>query len=160
MVNGPAMGSMGWLACSVIQNRAHFTVSAWDLAALTHRDGELHVGARISRRVCLRCRDNHWRQKRELSVLVKLWDDWYSFVRGNLSSLSLEHLGPCHCLSLTLSTIIWPIWLQQMYKTFLWIFQTNSHFNIMIKIQYSYIHVFQGFLIVFWTIMKFHGTKA
>lgn len=36
MVNGPAMGSMGRLACSVIQSRAHFMVSARDLAALTH----------------------------------------------------------------------------------------------------------------------------
>lgn len=35
-----------WLACSVIQSRAHFTVSGRDAAALTHQDRELHAGRR------------------------------------------------------------------------------------------------------------------
>lgn len=39
------MASVGRLACSVIQSLGHFTVSAQDEAALTHGDGELHVGA-------------------------------------------------------------------------------------------------------------------
>lgn len=56
------MDSMGLLACSVIQSSTHFTVSAWDLAALTHGDGELCVAAQISQRVCLRCGNNNWRQ--------------------------------------------------------------------------------------------------
>lgn len=41
---------MGRAACSVIQILGHFTVSAQDEAALTHGDGELHVGARGFRR--------------------------------------------------------------------------------------------------------------
>lgn len=39
------------LACSLIQSRAHFTVSAQDGAALAHQDGELHVGDGLSRLV-------------------------------------------------------------------------------------------------------------
>lgn len=87
------MGSIGSLACSVIQSRAHFTVSAWDLAALTHRDGELRVGDRIFEKGLSEVAGLSLKTKRGLSVFVKLWDDSYSFVRGNMSSLSLEHFG-------------------------------------------------------------------
>ena len=47
MVNGADMGSMGSLACFLIQSRAHFTVSAWDQTALTHQDGKLNAGTKF-----------------------------------------------------------------------------------------------------------------
>ena len=101
MVNGPAMGSMGWLACSVIQSRAHFTVSGWDPAAVTHRDGELRVESPNFEEGSSEAPGQSLETKRELSVLVKLWERWYDSVRGNLSSLSLERDGPSHCVMLT-----------------------------------------------------------
>lgn len=47
MVNGPDMGSMGSVACSLIQSHAHFTVSARDQTALTHQDGKLYAGTKF-----------------------------------------------------------------------------------------------------------------
>lgn len=118
MVNGAALGSIGWVARSVIRSRAHFTVSARDLAALTHRDGELRVRSPNFDRGLSEVPGQSLETKRELSVLVKLWDDWYGFVGGNLSLLSLEHFDPSLCLPLTRTDS--PEWWTRYFKDEFW----------------------------------------
>ena len=129
MVNGPAMGSTGWLACSVIQSRAHFTVSAWDPAALTHWDGELQVGAQISRRVCLRCRDDHWRQKGSCLYLLSYGRTDTAFcLHWALNTLahltvSCSHAQTDRAIDSSVATIHFthylPNLIQQMFKGFI-----------------------------------------
>lgn len=102
MVNGPAMGSVGLtgLLCDPEPCPFHgvclgpgrsysprWRASRWEPPNFEEGSSEV-LGQSPE-------------TKRELSALVKLWERWYDFVRGNLSSLSLERDGPSHRVVLT-----------------------------------------------------------
>ena len=102
MVNGPAMGSVGLtgLLCDPEPCPFHgvclgpgrsysprWRASCWE--AQNFEEGSSEVPGQSPE------------TKRELSALVKLWERWYDFVRGNLSSPSLEREGPSHRVVLT-----------------------------------------------------------
>lgn len=88
------MAGVGRAACSVIQILGHFTVSARGEAALTHGDGELHIGARDFRR----------------GAGTNAGPDVPSLGLRELPSVNVQHVGPVRFLLASSLLTARPMW--------------------------------------------------